>query len=118
MHTISSVLNTFERGEYVFKIDLQDEYFHVLIYPDSKKYLCFAFENKVGYISFEYFPLVWYPSGIYSSGAQIGSFPPLLGDIGNYISQRLVNTPPRPSSFITPPVSVRKHTEHGRPQIK
>ena len=47
MHIISSVLNTVERGDYAFKIDLQDAYFHVLIHPDSSKYLCFAFENKV-----------------------------------------------------------------------
>ena len=31
----------------MFKIDLQDAYFHVLIDPDSRKYLRFAFENKV-----------------------------------------------------------------------
>ena len=38
MHTISSVLNTVERGDYTFKIVLQDAYFNVLIHPDSKKY--------------------------------------------------------------------------------
>ena len=37
MHTISSVLSTVKRGEYAFKIDLQDAYFHVLIYPNSRK---------------------------------------------------------------------------------
>ena len=37
MHTLSSVLGTVERGDYVFKLDLQDEYFHVLIYPDSRE---------------------------------------------------------------------------------
>ena len=47
IHTICSVLSTDERGDYVFKIDLQDAYFYVLIHPDSRKYLCFAFENKV-----------------------------------------------------------------------
>ena len=47
MHTISSVLSTVERGDYAFKIDLQDAYFHVLIHPDSRKYLQFTFENKV-----------------------------------------------------------------------
>ena len=34
-------------SDYAFKIDLQDAYFHVLIHPDSRKYLRFAFENKV-----------------------------------------------------------------------
>ena len=48
MDTISSVLSTFEKkGDYTFKIDLQDAYFHVLIHPHSRKYLRFAFENKV-----------------------------------------------------------------------
>ena len=47
MHTISSVLNTIERGNYAFKIDLLDVYFRELIHPDSRKYLRFAFENKV-----------------------------------------------------------------------
>ena len=46
MHTLSSVLNI-ERGDYAFKMDLQDAYFHVIIHPDSRKYLHFAFENKV-----------------------------------------------------------------------
>ena len=58
------------------------------------------------------------PSGIYSFGAHSGSLPPSSGDISNPISRRLVNTPPRLSSFILPPVSVSKHTEHGRPQVK
>ena len=30
-----------------WEVDLQDAYFHVLIHPDSRKYLHFAFENKV-----------------------------------------------------------------------
>ena len=47
MHTISSVLSTIERGDYAFKKDLQDVHFHVLKHPDSRKYLRFAFENKV-----------------------------------------------------------------------
>ena len=46
IHTISSVLNTVER-DCTFKIDLQDVYFHILIHPDSRKYPCFTFENKV-----------------------------------------------------------------------
>ena len=50
--------------------------------------------------------------------AHSGSLPPSSGDIGNPISQQLVNTSLRLSSFITHPVSVSKHTEHGRPQVK
>ena len=47
MFTISLVLSTVRKGDYVFKIDLQDAYFHVLIHLTSRKYLRFAFENKV-----------------------------------------------------------------------
>ena len=47
MFTTSSVLSSLRKGDYVFKIDLQDVYFHVPIHPSSRKYLRFAFENKV-----------------------------------------------------------------------
>ena len=47
MFTISSVLSTVREGDYAFKIDLQDAYFHVPIHPSSSKYIRFAFENKV-----------------------------------------------------------------------
>ena len=68
MYTISSVLNTVERGDYVFKIDLLDAYFHVLIHPDSRKYLCFAIENMVYQFPFGLntalrYLLVWGHSG-------------------------------------------------------
>ena len=47
MFTTSSVLSSLWKGDYAFKIDLQDVYFHVPIHPSSRKYLRFAFENKV-----------------------------------------------------------------------
>ena len=49
MSTTGSVLSTVRKGDYAFKIDLQDAYFHVpvLILPGSRKYLRFAFKNKV-----------------------------------------------------------------------
>ena len=47
MFTTSSVLSSVEKGDYAFKIDLQDAYFHVPIHPNSRKYLRFAFENRV-----------------------------------------------------------------------
>ena len=47
MFTTSSVLSSVETGDYTFKIDLQDAYFHVPIHPSSRKYLRFAFENRV-----------------------------------------------------------------------
>ena len=47
MFTTSSVLSSVRKGDYAFKIDLQDAYFHIPIHPSSRKYLRFAFENKV-----------------------------------------------------------------------
>ena len=47
MFTTSSVLSSVEKGDYAFKIDLQDAYFHVPIHPSSTKYLRFAFGNRV-----------------------------------------------------------------------
>ena len=47
MFTTNSVLSSIQKGDYAFKIDLQDAYFHVPIHPSSRKYLRFAFENKV-----------------------------------------------------------------------
>ena len=47
MFTTSSVLSSVRKGDYAFKIDLQDAYFHVPIHLSSRKYLRFAFENKV-----------------------------------------------------------------------
>ena len=35
------------KRNFAFKIDLQDAYFHVPIHPSSRKYLRFAFENRV-----------------------------------------------------------------------
>ena len=32
-------LSTVRKGDYTFKIDLEDAYFHLLIHPDSRKYL-------------------------------------------------------------------------------
>ena len=43
MFTTSSV----QKGDYAFKIDLQDAHFHVPIHPSSRKYLRFAYENRV-----------------------------------------------------------------------
>ena len=60
------------------------------------------------------------PPGIYMPipGAYSGSLPPSSRDIGNSISRRLVDTSPRPPSITLPPVSVTRHTEYGRPQVK
>ena len=47
MFTTNSVLSSVRKGDYAFKIDLQEAYFHVPIHPSSRKYLRFAFKNKV-----------------------------------------------------------------------
>ena len=47
MFTTNSLLSSVRKGDYAFKIDLQDAYFHVPIHPSSRKYLRFAFKNKV-----------------------------------------------------------------------
>ena len=44
---IPGILSSVPKGDYAFKIDLQDAYFHVPIHPSRRKYLRFAFENKV-----------------------------------------------------------------------
>ena len=46
MFTTNSVLSSVRKGDYVFKIDLQDAHFHVPIHPCSRKYLRFAFETR------------------------------------------------------------------------
>ena len=84
--------------------------------PDSRRYIRFAFENKV--YQFQVLPFSLNTASQASFGAHSGSLPPSSADIGNPISRRLVNTPPRLLSFITPQVSANKHTEHGRPQDK
>ena len=58
------------------------------------------------------------PSGTYSPGTNSDSLPPSSRDISNSISRRLVDTLPRLPSVTSPPVSVTKHTEYGRPQFK
>ena len=47
MFTTNSVLSSVRKGDDAFKLDLQDAYFHLLIHPSSRKFLRFAFENKV-----------------------------------------------------------------------
>ena len=117
VHTISSVLNTVERGDYEFKIDLQDAYFHVLIHPDSRKYLRFAFENKVYQFRVLLFGLNTASQVFTRLGHTVAAFLHLLGiSVILYLGDRLIHH--RSSSVIMPPVSVITHTEHGRPQVK
>ena len=111
MHLISvcsrqalAVLSSVRKGDYAFKIDLQDAYFHVPIHPSSRKYLRFAFENKVYQFRSEHSP-----SGFYSFGAHGDRLPAPSRDLGDTISRRLVNSKPRPSSFIPTSSSANKY---------
>ena len=47
MFTTNSVLSSVQKGDYAFKIYLHDAYLHIPVHPSSRKYLRFAFENKV-----------------------------------------------------------------------
>ena len=104
MFTISSVLSIVRKGDYAFKIDLQDAYFHVPIYPSSRKYLPFAFENKVCQFLSTSLQSEHSSSGIYSFGAHCGGLPPSSGDFVYSIPRRLVSSPPRASSSTFPSV--------------
>jgi hypothetical protein len=46
MSTMAVVLNTLRPGDWAFKLDLQDAYLHVLIHPQSQRYLQFAFQGQ------------------------------------------------------------------------
>ena len=81
MHTISSVLSTIKKGDYAFKIDLQDANFHVLVHPDSRKYLCFCIQKQGIPVLSTSLQSEHCPSDIYSSGAHSGSLSPSSGDI-------------------------------------
>ena len=78
MHSISSVLSTVERGDYAFKIDLQDAYFHVLIHPDSRKYL-FCLRKQGIPVSSTSLRSEHCPSGFYSPGTYSAAYLHRLG---------------------------------------
>ena len=100
MFTTSSVLSSVEKGDYAFKIDLQDAYFHVPIHPSSRKYLRFAFENRVYQFQVLPFGLNTAPQVFYSFGAHGDSIPARSGGFGDTISGRLVSSPHGPSILL------------------
>ena len=96
MFTTSSVLSSVEKGDYAFKIDLQDAYFHVPIHPSSRKYLRFAFENKVYQFRVLPFGLNTAPSSFYLFGAHGDSIPAPSGvSVIPYLDDWLVHHPDR-----------------------
>ena len=114
MFTTSSVLSSVKKGDYVFKIDLQDVYFHVPIHPSSRKYLRFAFENRVYQFQVLPFGLNTAPQVFYSFGAHGDSIPAPSGVFGDNISGRLVSSPPGPSNFTMTSGSANRYARPGR----
>ena len=105
----SSVLSFVRKGDYAFKIDLQDAYFafkidlqdahfHVPIHPSSRKYLRFAFREQGVPVSGATLRSEHRHSGFYSIGAHGDRLSSPSGDLGDTISRRLVNSPPGPPS--------------------
>ena len=94
MHTISSVLSTVERGDFAFKIDLQHAYFQVLIHPHTRKYLCFAFENKVYHFRVLHFSLNTAPQVLTRLGQTVTAY--LQGiSVIPYLDDWLIHYPDR-----------------------
>ena len=96
----NSVLSSVRKGDYTFKIDLQDAYFHVPIHPSSRK---FAFKNKVYQFQVLPFglntaPQVFNRLGHTVTGDHWGILSGDLGDTNVTISRRLANSPPGPPS--------------------
>ena len=96
MHTISSVPSTVERGDFGFKIDLQDAYFHVLTHPHSRKYLCFAFENKVCQFRVLHFSLNTAPQVLTGLGQKVTAYLHRQGiSVFPYLDDWLIHYPDR-----------------------
>ena len=113
VHT-SSVLSSIEKGDYAFKIDLQDAYFHVPIHPSSRKYLRFAFENRVYQFRVLPFGLNTAPQVFTRLGHTVTAYQGVSGGFGDTISGRLVSSPPGPSNFITTSGSAIRYARPGR----
>lgn len=47
METNHSVLASIHQGDWMVTLDMQDAYLHIPIHPSSKRYLRFAFQDKV-----------------------------------------------------------------------
>ena len=114
MFTTSSVLSSVKKGDYAFKIDLQDVYFHVPIHPSSRKYLRFAFENRVYQFQVLPFGLNTAPQVFTRLGHTVTAYLHRQGVFGDTISGRLASSPPRPSNFITTSGSANRYARPGR----
>ena len=95
-----------KKGDYTFKIDLQDAYFHVLIHPHTRKYLHFAFENKVYQFRVLHFSLNTAPQVFSCLRHRVEAYLHHQGiSVIPYIDDWLIHHP------------VTKHTEYGRPRL-
>ena len=102
MFTTSSV----RKGDYAFKIEMQDAYFHVPIHPSSRKY-----RKGLVHLRKQGVPVssATVGSGFYSFGAHGDRISAPPGDLGDTISRRLVDSPPRPPSFNPTSSSANKY---------
>ena len=114
MFTTSSVLSTVRKGDYAFKIDLQDADFHVPIHPGSRKYLRFAFENKVFQFWVLPFGLNTAPQIFTHLGHTVTGYLHPSGDLGYSLSGRLAGSPSRPSSLVTTSGPALRDARSGR----
>ena len=109
MFTISSVLNTVRKWRLLIQNRSAGAYFHIPIHPSSRKYLRFAFENKVFQFRVLPFCLNTAPQVMTHLGHTIW-LPPLSGDFGYSIPRRLVSSPFKPSSSTLPSVSAAEYS--------
>ena len=84
------------------------------IHPSSRKYLRYAFENKVYQFSGTSLQSEHSPSGFYSFGAHGGRLPPSSRDLGCALSRRLADSPSRPTSLATSSGPAFRNAGHGR----
>ena len=110
MFTTSSVLSSNRKGDYAFKIDLQDAYFHVPIHPSSRKYLRFTFREQGVPVSGATLRSEHSPSGFYSTGAHVDRLSSPSGDLSDTISRRLVDSPPGPPNSTPTSGSAHKYS--------
>ena len=109
MFTISSALNTVRKWQLLIQNRSAGAYFHIPIHPSSRKYLRFAFVNKVFQFRVLPFCLNTAPQVMTHLGHTIW-LPPLSGDFGYSIPRRLVSSPFKPSSSTLPSVSAAEYS--------